>query len=612
MAKIYISSTFQDLTEERARAAAQLRKHRHEILSMEDYNASTRPPLEKCLADVAQSDIYLGLIAWRYGYVPSEDNPQNQSITEREYRHAVEKGKEIIILMVEADDWPLSKTDAHTGENQSGARIRAFRNHLNTAHVKGIFSTPDNLAAALSPAIEEAIENLNPVSAAQLDDIASLTRDQLELLASRFEIPAPHDRFDAELADILTKKAEEYRAYRAEIEAIDERTRGLGNLKAAAQDAANNLNFEEVEDLMSRVHEVELEVASETAKIRARNALLRGRSGQAYRIICAAADSFGAIDPLEPVRRKILEYAEFLARLGMRFGGDGLVLSVDLMQDVATDQLCLTQPSLWAAAQNALGIALQNQGIRAAGDQGTELLAGAVTAFGAALSIRTKDAHPLDWAMTQNNLGITLRNQGSRTAGEPGTELLARAITAFEAALSIYTKDAYPLDWARTQNNLGTALQEQAAHTAGELGTKLRARAENAFDAVLSIYTKDAYPLEWAGAQNNLGIALQEQGIRTAGEPGTALLACAVTAYEAALTIRTESAHPLDWAITRKNAAIAELELANHDATTSPDQHLQSALQHVDAALSVFDPDHTSYEHGSATDLREDILSRLS
>ncbi|MCP3970593.1 MAG: hypothetical protein GY717_09815, partial [Rhodobacteraceae bacterium] len=148
-------------------------------------------------------------------------------------------------------------------------------------------------------------------SARQLDQIPTLSRDELELLSSRFDATDAHSRTDTELREFLTKKAEEYRVYRAEIEAIDERTKGLGNLKAAAQDAAEKLDFEEVEAMLGRVHETEVEIAAETAELRAKNALLRGRVEQAYDLLGAAADSFAAIDRLEPARRR-LRYEDLL------------------------------------------------------------------------------------------------------------------------------------------------------------------------------------------------------------------------------------------------------------------------------------------------------------
>ncbi len=104
----------------------------------------------------------------------------------------------------------------------------------------------------------------------QLDNVGALDRDQLERLAGRFGIDKPHTLSDAELRDLLTKKAEEYCALKSEVNAIEDGLKRLSNLKAAAQDAIARVDLEEVEELLSRVQEVELEEAAKTAALRDR------------------------------------------------------------------------------------------------------------------------------------------------------------------------------------------------------------------------------------------------------------------------------------------------------------------------------------------------------
>jgi hypothetical protein len=62
--------------------------------------------------------------------------------------------------------------------------------------------------------------------------------------------------------------------------------------------------------------------------------------------------------------------------------------------------------------------------------------------------------------MTQNNLGNTLREQGIRAGGEAGAELLSQAVAAYREALTVYTRDSLPQQWAETQENLGRVLLE--------------------------------------------------------------------------------------------------------------------------------------------------------
>jgi len=390
----------------------------------------------------------------------------------------------------------------------------------------------------------------------QLSQIPTLSRNDLELLASRFEIEKPHDWTDADLRDLLTKKAEEYREYRQAIDALDDRVAAVANLKGAAQDAAERLDFDEVEELLSRVDTVETEVAAETKEARAKNALMRGRAEDAYRLLSAAADSFASVDPLEPARRRIGRYSEMLYSHGVRFGGAGLVRGADLLRPVLTEDLHDADPQLWAGGQNNLALALQNQGTRTGGAEGTRLLAEAVAAFRAALRVWTEAEHPVHWAMTQNNLGNALAEQGTRAGGAEGARLLAEAVEVYRAALHVHTEAEHPVDWAMTQNNLGIALSDQGERTGGAEGVRLLAEAVAAYRAALRVYTEAEHPVNWAKAQYNLGNALSNQanqGTRTGGAEGTRLLAEAVEATRAALRVLTEAEHPVDWAGTQNN-----------------------------------------------------------
>src|SRR4051812_11353187 len=97
MTKAYISATFEDLRACRAEVRAALQRLRITDISMETYVAEDARPLEKCLADVAQADLYIGIFAWRYGYVPIG---HEQSITELEYREARAQGKPCLIFIL--------------------------------------------------------------------------------------------------------------------------------------------------------------------------------------------------------------------------------------------------------------------------------------------------------------------------------------------------------------------------------------------------------------------------------------------------------------------------------------------------------------------------------
>jgi len=158
MAKIYISSTFEDLKDYRAAAYRTLRQMQHDVVSMEDYTAGVQRPLDKCLADVAASEIYVGIFAWRYGYIPEKDNPERKSITELEYRKASQEGKPRLIFLLDPNaDWKLDWTDLRTGEGEQGKRIDMLRGELGREHTVRFFNSPDALSSQISVAVQQAL-----------------------------------------------------------------------------------------------------------------------------------------------------------------------------------------------------------------------------------------------------------------------------------------------------------------------------------------------------------------------------------------------------------------------------------------------------------------------
>jgi hypothetical protein len=158
--RIYLSSTYNDLTEHRSAVAHVLRQMGHDVVGMEEYVAEGGRPLERCLDDVDKSDIYVGIFAWRYGYVPITSPPAPPggsstpplSITEAELRRATPK-RPIVFLLDPKASWPTHFIDAITGDNENGVRIRSLREDLSQNFLAGFFTTPEDLARQVSAAV---------------------------------------------------------------------------------------------------------------------------------------------------------------------------------------------------------------------------------------------------------------------------------------------------------------------------------------------------------------------------------------------------------------------------------------------------------------------------
>src|SRR5258706_8191861 len=127
MARVYVSSTFNDLKDHREQVRLALRQLQHEDVAMEYYGAEDTRPLDKCLKDVASCDVYVGIFALRYGYIPER---LDQSITELEYRQAIATGKPCLIFLLDDNaSWPVNNI-----EKPALAKIEALRDELAKMH----------------------------------------------------------------------------------------------------------------------------------------------------------------------------------------------------------------------------------------------------------------------------------------------------------------------------------------------------------------------------------------------------------------------------------------------------------------------------------------------
>jgi Domain of unknown function (DUF4062) len=142
--RVYISSTVQDLIEHRQAVSEALRNCGYDVDAMEKYPARDDRPKAASETDAAKSDYYLGIFAWRYGYVPSDDNPEDKSISELEYIAAAKRPR-FIFLLADHAAWPSEHRDAER-EKDEGKRIREFRNRLKKETWAAFFTTPDDLA----------------------------------------------------------------------------------------------------------------------------------------------------------------------------------------------------------------------------------------------------------------------------------------------------------------------------------------------------------------------------------------------------------------------------------------------------------------------------------
>ena len=153
MAVIYISSTFEDLKDHHEAIYRALRRLGHDVQGDGGLRRGGRAASRQVPEGCRCGGRVLGIFAWRYGFVPTQDNPQGQSITEREYRHAVESGKPCLIFLLHEDaEWKPKFFDAMAASDK-GERIKAFRDELKNDCTVSFFQSAEELAQLASVAV---------------------------------------------------------------------------------------------------------------------------------------------------------------------------------------------------------------------------------------------------------------------------------------------------------------------------------------------------------------------------------------------------------------------------------------------------------------------------
>lgn len=112
--QVFISSTYEDLKEERKYAIDAVLKLRQIPAGMELFSASNNTPWEEIENEINESDYYVIIVAYKYGSI---DPASKLSFTQKEYEYAVKSGKQILAFIIDDKNakWEDSKRDKSAG-----------------------------------------------------------------------------------------------------------------------------------------------------------------------------------------------------------------------------------------------------------------------------------------------------------------------------------------------------------------------------------------------------------------------------------------------------------------------------------------------------------------
>jgi hypothetical protein len=153
-AAIFISSTYEDLREERSEVIKAVLELNHIPVGMEMFSAADEEQWKIIARHIDQADYYIVIVAHRYGTV----GPDGISFTEKEYAYAVSQGVPVLGFVIQNDvPWPPQNM-----ESKNSSKLEMFKAKV-CARPVSFWTNRNDLATKVVSALTKAfIERPRP------------------------------------------------------------------------------------------------------------------------------------------------------------------------------------------------------------------------------------------------------------------------------------------------------------------------------------------------------------------------------------------------------------------------------------------------------------------
>lgn len=148
--QIFISSTYQDLKDEREQVIKAVLEMGHIPVGMEMFSAADEEQWKIIARQIDEIDYYVIIVAHRYGSVTAE----GISFTEKEYDYAVAKGVPILGFIIDdSSPWPKNR---HEDDAKSQRRLDDFKKKVKSRLIQ-FWKNKEDLHGKFSIALMKAI-----------------------------------------------------------------------------------------------------------------------------------------------------------------------------------------------------------------------------------------------------------------------------------------------------------------------------------------------------------------------------------------------------------------------------------------------------------------------
>ena len=176
--QIFISSTYEDLKEERSVVTETILRLEQIPIGMEMFNAGDEEQWELIKRTIDNSDYYLVIIGNRYGSLTSS----GISYTEKEYNYAIESGKPVMTFIKRIDGSSKSDEDL---ERQY--RLEQFREKVK-GKISDFFTNKDELGAKVATAISGMIKRRPGIGWIKADEHEILKKELIDMVQKYGEL----------------------------------------------------------------------------------------------------------------------------------------------------------------------------------------------------------------------------------------------------------------------------------------------------------------------------------------------------------------------------------------------------------------------------------------
>jgi Domain of unknown function (DUF4062) len=141
--QVFVSSTFSDLKDERAKVLQAILECKAFPSGMELFPSANDEQFEFIKREIDSSDYYIVLIAGRYGSLSGD----GISYTEKEFDYALSQGKPILAFLVrDPSELPVKKCEP---EAKNKLKLEQFRERAKASRVVSHYENPDDLKSAV-------------------------------------------------------------------------------------------------------------------------------------------------------------------------------------------------------------------------------------------------------------------------------------------------------------------------------------------------------------------------------------------------------------------------------------------------------------------------------